>query len=133
MAAGAVPKSLMLIAMVKNLNQYSYFLDPPLTERQHPTWPELKGRSNPSDPKRGNKRQRGGNGLGHQRRHWNDAAVHTSQLQGGRRTKSDMFPLTQVPPEPLVLINSCVMIAANLAVCATISIFRLAHVSRPSP
>jgi len=33
-------------------------------------------------------------------------------------------PLTQVPPEPLVLINSCVMIAANLAVCATISIFR---------
>merc|ERR1711972_941505 len=29
-------------------------------------------------------------------------------------------PLTQVPPEPLVLINSCVMIAANLAVCATI-------------
>merc|ERR1712107_70424 len=52
-------------------------------ERQHPTWPELKGRSNPSDPKRGNKRQRGGNGLDHKRRHWNDAAVHTSQLQGG--------------------------------------------------
>ena len=133
MAAGAVPKSLMLIAMVNNLNQYSYFLDPPLTERQHPTWPELKGRSNPSDPKRGNKRQRGGNGLGHKRRHWNDAALHTSELQGDWRTKSDMSPLTQVPPEPLVLINSCVMIAANLAVCATISIFRLAHVSRPSP
>ena len=27
-------------------------------------------------------------------------------------------------PEPLVLINSCVMIVANLAVCATISIYR---------
>merc|ERR1719323_1999930 len=54
-------------------------------ERQHPTWPELKGRSNPIDPKRGNERQRGGNGLGHKRRHWNDAAVHTSQLEGATR------------------------------------------------
>ena len=71
--------------------------------------------------------------ISHKRRHWNDAALHTSELQGDWRTKSDMSPLTQVPPEPLVLINSCVMIAANLAVCATISIFRLAHVARLSP
>ena len=112
-----------MIIILANGNSVEYAFSP---ECKHPIGFELKGCANPGDPKRGNKRQRGGSGLGDQCCHWHDASLHPPQLKGEQVSSSynqnDLNP--QVAPEPLVLLNSCVMIVANLAVCTTISIYR---------
>lgn len=94
MAAGAVPKSLMLIAMSVNI---------PLGLSSKGAQIQAIRSEGTSD---------------------NVAATAwvTNAVTGMMRLFTHLN--SKVPPEPLVLINSCVMIAANLAVCATISIFR---------
>jgi len=94
MAAGAVPKSLMLLAMSVNI----------------PLGLSSKGAQIAAIRREGTSDNVAA------------AAWVTNAVTGMMRLFTHLN--SKVAPEPLVLLNSCVMIVANLAVCATISIYR---------